>query len=227
MFNTDAAAAVLRVLRESGRAMVKADIIGGLEAGGVSRAAAESAWRSVQRRLRTDERIIVKKDGHSTRYCWNPDAPPTALDALALLVKGKLTSAERESLAETIRAALAATPRPPKPRAPKEQTVSVDRLRRVERDAVMALVEMAMDVEENVAKGASDTAIIHLVRSRMRRLRLNAVEKAGERVFFDPRRHDPMRPGIPDGAPVLVVRPGYVWESPYGTEVLVRPLVQD
>jgi hypothetical protein len=147
---------------------------------------------------------------------------------LALLAKGDLTAAERDSLTETIRLALTAIPRPAKPRQAREEMVSVDRLRRVERDAVMTMAEMAMDVEENVAKGASDEAIILLVRSRMRRLRVKAVEKAGQSVPFDRIRHEPMRPGIPDGARVLVVRPGYIWESsPTGPQVLKQPLVQD
>jgi hypothetical protein len=195
------------------RALVKAEILDMLEAGGVPRSVADDAWRSVQRRLAGDERIVVEKDGRSTRYRWNSDAPPTPLDALALLAKGDLTAAERDSLTEPIRRALTAIPRLAKPRQAREEMVSVDRLRRVERDAVMAMAEMATDVEENVAKGASDEAIILLARSRMRRMRVKAVEKAGESVPFDRTRHVPMRPGIPDGARVLVVRPGYVWES--------------
>ena len=223
VFAAGADSAVLGVLRESTRALVKAEILDMLEAGGVSRSVADDAWRSVQRRLAVDERIVVEKDGRSTRYRWNSDAPPAPLDALALLAKGDLTAAERDSLTQTIRLALTA-----KPRQAREEMVSVDRLRRVERDAVMTMAEMAMDVEENVAKGASDEAIILLVRSRMRRLRVKAVEKAGQSVPFDRIRHEPMRPGIPDGARVLVVRPGYIWESsPTGPQVLKQPLVQD
>lgn len=86
---------------------------------------------------------------------------------------------------------------------------------------------MAVDVEEQVAKGASGKAIIHRVRARMKRLRLEPVERAGETIAFDRTRHQPIRSGVADGAPVLVVRPGYTWRLPGEDLVLEKPVVQD
>jgi hypothetical protein len=86
---------------------------------------------------------------------------------------------------------------------------------------------MAIDVEEQVAKGASGKAIIHRVRARMKRLRLEPVGRAGEEVTFDRTQHQPMRAGVPDGARVLVVRPGYIWRLPGEDLVIEKPVVQD
>ena len=238
LFATSAPDAVLRVLRESGQALAKAEILDRLAAVGVPRATADQAWSQAQKRLRNDNRVIAEKDRQTVRYRWNPDPPPapSAADALALLVEGRLTRGEREALAQTVREALAgavsaATAPSASAAEPaavsSEEMVPASRLRQVELDAARELAGMAGDVEEQAVKGASAKAIIHRVRSRMKRLRLEPDEKAGETVPFDRARHQPMRPGIPDGAPVLVVRPGYTWRLTGDDLVIEKPVVQD
>lgn len=278
LFATSAPEAVLRVLRESGRALAKSEIIDQLAAVGVPRARADKAWSQAQKRLRQDSRVIAEKDRQIVRYRWNPQPPPapTPNDALTLLVEGRLTRGEREALAEVVRAALAAAPprpsapaeaaraepvktepvkaepargrpsptpagtAPPTPAAPASdgpstgerstgtgEMVPASRLRQVELDAARELAGMAIDVEEQVAKGASGKAIIHRVRSRMKRLRLEPVGRAGEEVAFDRTQHQPMRAGVADGARVLVVRPGYIWRLPGEDLVIEKPVVQD
>ncbi len=250
LFATNVDAAVLRVLRDSGTALVKSEILDELATAGVPRSAANDAWGPVQKRLRTDKRVIAEGDRHGLRYRWNPSRPaaPTPADALAMLVERRLTRGEREALAETLLTALAetgaaaavtvqdATARPgkairaePPIAAPPvaDGLVSANRLRQVELDAARELAGMAMDVEEQLAKGASAKAITHRVRARMKRLRLEPIEKAGEAVPFDRARHQPIRPGIVDGATVLVIRPGYVWRTPADDLLIERPVVQD
>lgn len=238
LFAVSAHDAVLRVLRDSGRPLAKAEILDQLAAVGVPRPTADQAWSQTQKRLRHDNRVITERDGQTVRYRWNPDQPsaPTPADALALLVDGRLTRGEREALAQSVREALAGTvsaatappDRPPPPAAgAAEEMVSANRLRQVELDAARELAGMAIDVEEQVAKGASAKALIHRVRSRMKRLRLEPQEKAGETVAFDRRQHQPTRSGISDGAPVLVVRPGYIWRLPGDDLVIEKPVVQD
>ena len=102
LFATSAPEAVLRVLRESGRALAKSEIIDQLAAVGVPRARADKAWSQAQKRLRQDSRVIAEKDRQIVRYRWNPQPPPapTPNDALTLLVEGRLTRGEREALAE-------------------------------------------------------------------------------------------------------------------------------
>jgi hypothetical protein len=231
------------VLRDSGKALVKAEILDELATAGVPRPVADDAWGRVQKHLRLDKRVIAERDRQTLKYRWNPTPPPapTPADALRLLVEGRLTRGEREALAETVRAALHA-PRPaparagrvaraeaapPPPPPPAGETVSLNRLRQVEMDAARALAELAIEVEEQAAKGASARALIHRVRARMKRLRLEPMEQAGTEVAFDRARHQPLRAGIPDGAKVLVVRPGYVWRAPGEDLPIEKPLVQD
>ena len=164
-----------------------------------------------------------------------------------MLVEQRLTRGERAALAETLLTALAetgpagvrvqnATARsvePTRAEPPSAQPsvanglVSASRLRQVELDAARELAGLAIDVEEQLAKGASAKAIAHRVRARMKRLRLEPIEKAGEAVPFDRARHQPIRPGIVDGATVLVIRPGYVWRTPGDDLLIERPVVQD
>lgn len=225
LFAISVDAAVLQVLRDSGRLLVKSEILAELARAGVPGSDADSAWGAAQKRLRVDPRVITEKDRLSVRYGWNPEPPPAPnpAEALALLVRGRLTLGEREALAEAVRAGMNAAGSG----RISEETVSTNRLRQVELDAARELAGMAIDVEEQVAKGASAKAIIHRVRTRMKRLRLEPIDKAGESVPFDQVRHQPIRAGIPDGAKVLVVRPGYAWRTPGDDILLERPLVQD
>jgi hypothetical protein len=213
-------AAVLRVLHDTGRGLVKSEILDQLALAGVPRPDAEEVWPPVQKRLRLDKRVITQREGQIVRYRWNPTPPPAPdpAAALALLVEGRLTRGEREALAEAVRSQLA-------PSAASDG--SPDRIRQVELDVARELVGLAAEVEEQVAKGASAKAIVHKVRARMKRLRLEALERAGETVSFDRDEHQPLRAGIPAGARVLVVRPGYVWRVPGGDLVIEQPVVQD
>jgi hypothetical protein len=147
-----------------------------------------------------------------------------------MLVEGRLTRGEREALAEAVRAQVASAPTTapaPVPTSQPAESVSPGRLRQVELDAARELAGLAAEVEEQVAKGASGKAVIHKVRARLKRLRLEAVERAGESVPFDRERHQPLRAGISQGATVLVVRPGYIWRLPGEDVELERPVVQD
>lgn len=226
LFATSVDAAVYQVLRDAGTALVKSEILNELVMAGVPRSRADDAWSAVQKRLRLDKRVITEKVGQSTRYRWNPDPvrTPTPLDALAMLVEGRHRG-EREALAVAIRAAL--VERAQVLDVEPVEAVSINRLRQVELDTVRELAGLAIDVEEQIAKAASAKAIVHRVRSRMKRLRLEATEKAGETVAFDRTRHQPIRSGISDGAPVLVIRPGYIWRVPGDELVIEKPVVQD
>ena len=200
---------------------MKAEILDVLATAGVPRNVADAEWAPVQKRLRQDKRVITARDGQLVRYRWNPDPPrgPSPADALAMLVEGRLTRGEREALAETVRAALAAGGGGAEPADSKA--------RQAELDAATELAGMASDVEEQVAKGASGKAVIHRVRARMKRLRLEPVEKAGESVAYDRTRHKAIRTGIAEGATVLVVRPGYVWRLPGEDLLIEKPVIQD
>ena len=213
--------AVLALLQDSGEGLTKAGILDGLAAGGVDRGVAGAAWDGVQRQLRRHDQVMTEPAGRGYRYAWRREAPPLPrrpLEAFDRLVAGGLRRADREGLVGLVRAALASIDDRPGSDGGREQA---------EMDAARALAEMAIEVEELAAKQASSKAMIHKVRARMKRLRLEPIDRAGEQVPFDRRRHQPIGPDIGDGTPVVVVRPGYVWHTPTRDVLVERPVVQD
>lgn len=94
-------------------------------------------------------------------------------------------------------------------------------------DGVRALAELASEVEELTVNQASSRAMVHRVRSRVKLAGLEPIEKAGDSVAFDRRRHQPIGRPIAEGAPVTVVRPGYVWRSPVEEVLVTRAVVQE
>lgn len=93
--------------------------------------------------------------------------------------------------------------------------------------AARQLAEMAIEVEELLAKGASEKGILHTLRARMKRLQLEPDLKAGEKVKFDPKRHDIVGGAAgEEGKEAVVIRPGYTWKGPDGDVLIERPLVQ-
>jgi len=56
---------------------------------------------------------------------------------------------------------------------------------------------------------------------------LEPIERAGDRVAFDRRRHQPIGPPIDTGAEVVVVRPGYAWKTDHEDVLVARAVVQE
>jgi hypothetical protein len=227
LFATQADSAVIQVLRESATALTKAEIIEALETAGVEREAAQDAWSRIQRRISRHDEVVVEKQGRDYSYRWDAHtaSAPDPADAFERIVSGELGPFDRQELVEVIRRALAA------PSAGGAETADLADpdapSRQLEMDAARALAEMAMEIEELATKQASSRAMIHRVRARMKRMRLEPIDRAGDEVPFDRQRHQPIGPDIRDGAPVVVVRPGYVWRTPEKDLLIERPVVQD
>jgi hypothetical protein len=224
LFAEHADAAVLHVLQDSARAMAKAEIIDALVAAGVEQAVARDAWDRVQRRISQHHRVVLDKQGRQSRYRWDPQAPsapsaPSPDEAFERIVTGNLAPFDREELVEVVRSALAVPS--------TDRAGAADQSQQLDLDAARALAEMAIEVEELAAKQASARAMIHRVRARMRRMRLEPIDHAGDEVPFDRQRHQTIGPDIRDGAPVVVVRPGYMWRTPEKDLLIERPVVQD
>src|SRR5690606_19447928 len=117
-------------------------------------------WRRVQERLVAHERVAVGGDRYHRTYRWVPEPPPPTPDqALALLAEHRLPAQRRVELVEVLRAALAGqtdtASGPPGDARPTVDPVLVARLEQRERDAVRALAELAIEVEELVTNEAS------------------------------------------------------------------------
>jgi hypothetical protein len=69
--------------------------------------------------------------------------------------------------------------------------------------------------------------MIHRVRARVKRSDLEPIDRAGDETTFDRKRHKPISGSIPDGAPVVVVRPGYVWKAPTEDVLVAKAIVEE
>jgi hypothetical protein len=214
VFERDPYAAVVQVLRSAGSALTARQILQALRDAGVV-GLDRRGWDRVQRQLRVDDHVAVEP---GFRYRWvDHPVTPSPQDALAELVR-----AARGRVAAThidvIRMALD---------DPVEQFEDTLRHRQAVLDGVRMVAELASEVEELAVSQASTRAMIHRVRSRVRLVGLEPLERAGESVVFDRSRHRPIDGSIADGAPVLVVRPGYAWMSGQEQVVVARPVVQE
>lgn len=216
LFASDAEAAVLHVLQKADAALTAAGIKTALRAGGVAKADADRAWPWVQKKIKAHDHVTVEP-GH--RYRRTAERRRiSAAEALELIVKGRPRAARRAELAAVIRAALGGSP---------DNGVAAARQRQTEIDGARALAELAGEVEELTVNEASARAMIHRVRARVKRTGLEPIERAGEETTFDRKRHQPIGPPIRDGAPVVVVRPGYVWQTPTEDVLIAKAIVEE
>ncbi len=207
---------MVRVLQEANAALTAGEIKLALRAGGVAKADADAAWPRVQKKIKSHDHVIVE----SNRYRWTAkgrDVSP--MEALDLLVKGRPGAGRKAQLAAIVRAALASPPSPDLETAARQRQGDID--------AVRTLAELAIEVEELTANEASSSAMIHRVRARVNRSGLEPIDRAGEETTFDRKRHKPIGRPIRDGAPVVVVRPGYVWKSSTEEVLIARPVVEE
>jgi hypothetical protein len=226
-FATDPLAAVLTVLREAGpeRELRAEEVKGALLARGVPGDRLH-VWRRLQERLVAHDRVAVGGNRYRRTYRWLPEPPPPSpAQALALLAGHRLPAHRRAQLVELVRAAL---PGPAVPaESPVGDRVAIARLEQREKDAMRALAEMAIEVEELATNEASARAMVHTVRALTKLAELRPIERAGEMACFDRARHTSVGGRIMDGAPVLVLRPGYMWNRPDGEVLIARAVVQD
>jgi prophage DNA circulation protein len=168
LFASDAEAAVLRVLREANAALNAIEVKKALHAGGVSKADADKAWRTVQKRVKTHDHVTAE----GNRYRWT-DEPRriSAMEAVELIAKGRLAAPQKAKLVAIVRAAL---------EKPPVDLEAAARRRQAEIDAVRALAELAIEVEELTANQASARAMVHRVRAHVKLTNLEPIDRAGE-----------------------------------------------
>ena len=241
MFASDGVAAVLRVLRESGEALTAGEVKEALRAHGVPEADAAGAWPAIQKAIRAHDGVEVE----NRRYRWVAGPAVSPVDALELIVRGGLAADKRKALAAVIRSALAsagtsrdredagrrrpARERPARERPAREGTSRERqaRERQAEIDAVRRLAELAAEVEELTANEVDADVMIRQVRAWAKRSGLEPIDRAGDETTFDRKRHKAIGPPIVDGAPVVVVRPGYVWRAPTEDVLIGKAVVEE
>jgi hypothetical protein len=217
----DPLARVLGVLCDAGRACSAAEIKQALQRSGARRADVDAEWPRVQKRLRHHPYVVAEGTRPLT-YRFVPPKPPSPLEAFDALLAGGLPADVRATYVDLVRDALR------RPAAPAGlDAEEAGRRRQAKIDSLRALAELASEVEELVANEASGRTLVQRVRSRLKRSALEPIDRAGEETTYDRKRHKPIGGTIADGAPVVVVRPGYVWKSDEGDVVLSRPVVEE
>jgi hypothetical protein len=213
----DPLAAVLGVLSQAGEPRTVVEIKKALEHAGSGREEIDSAWPRVQKRLRRHPYVHIESTRTQLSYRFTQPVPPTPAQALERLLAGGLPADLRTAFAELVRDALRRSALDPE---------EAGRRRQAKIDSLRALAELAIEVEELVANEASGRVLVQRVRGRVKRARLEPLEAAGEETTYDRGRHKPIGAAIPDGAAVVVVRPGYVWKSDDGDVLIARPVVE-
>ena len=204
---------VLAILRRADEPLAVATIKDGMRAGGVPDI--DRVWKRVQPKLAAHD-SVTRVDG---RYGWTDRPRPLApAEALELVARGHLDKARRAELLELVRAALG---------TPTVDLEEEGRREQAEIDAVRSLAELASEVEELTVNEASARAMVHRVRSRVKLAGLEPVERAGDTVAFDRKRHELIGPAVREGAPVVVVRPGYAWRTEHEEVLVARAVVQE
>jgi hypothetical protein len=94
-----------------------------------------------------------------------------------------------------------------------------------ETDAAQRLAELADTIERLTAEGATADQLIEAARTHSAAGGLRPTARAGDVIPFDRSVHDSPSPKPSPGALVLVIRPGYVLQTPDGDVVVERPLV--
>jgi hypothetical protein len=211
----DADAAVLQVLRRADGPLTPREVRTRLEADGLTADDAARVWNRVRRRIRAHEHVIV--EGRRYRWVAQP-AAISPLKALDLLVGGGMSAARKADCLALLRSALADHGGDREAAARQRQSAI---------DSVRALADLASDVEELTANEVGPDVMIRKVRWRVDRYGLEPIGRAGVEASFDPRRHRPIGPSIRDGAPVIVVRPGYMWRSPSEEVLLEKAVVEE
>jgi hypothetical protein len=214
LFAADPYGAVLRVLREAAAGVIATTIKQSLRSAGVSDLDTR-AWDRLQRRLRADDHVTIEP-GYAYRWVAEPVTPPAA-ESFEQIVRAAGGRAKRRHV-EVVRQALATAEADLEIAARHRQAVI---------DGLRALAELASEVEELTANEASARAMVHRVRSRVKLSGLEPIERAGETVPLNRRRHELIGPSVGDGTPVLVVRPGYAWRTPHEDVLIAKAVVQE
>jgi hypothetical protein len=94
-----------------------------------------------------------------------------------------------------------------------EQRVRAARERQLRIVAMRALADVLMEVEELAAAGADGAVTVERVRAMAQRQALTPIGRAGATIAFDPAWHRAIGAAPSPGVPVLVIRPGYLWQA--------------
>ncbi len=104
-----------------------------------------------------------------------------------------------------------------------EVTIRTAQERQIKIDVIRALADLAAEVEELTAAKAAPEILVERVRGLAATHSLRPIGNANDDAIFDPELHEPIY-GTPEPeVPVLVIRPGYIWNELVLQRALVDP----
>lgn len=93
-------------------------------------------------------------------------------------------------------------------------------------EAMTKVADLAAEVEELVAKRATNEVLLESTRALVAVSGLEQIGTGGERVVYDESQHEPIGDTPGPGAAVIVVRPGYRWRAPGEMVLISRAVVR-
>ncbi len=104
-----------------------------------------------------------------------------------------------------------------------EVTIRAAQERQIKIDVIRALADLAAEVEELTAAKAAPEILVERVRGLAATHSLRPIGNANGEVIFDLELHEPIYGAPEPGVPVLVIRPGYIWNELILQRALVDP----
>jgi len=206
-------------LRNAGSPQTAAKLKKALVDRGHPKAAVDKAWTAFQRGAAKYHPHVVRPT--SLSYAWSSE-PVEAPEAFARLLKLLATTSRekaalRDALAAIVHSGLkAAAP------ASDEDRFQAARLRQARLDGMLAVADLAGEVEELAWNSGDADVIVERLQTRVEQLAVEQLGRCGEEVPYDPERHRGIGSVPKQGGPVTVVRPGYAWRDDAGETVVLQ-----
>jgi hypothetical protein len=224
--------AFIEILRTADRPLTGAEIMDRVATGyGVPRSEVKTEWDRF-RPVAKDHHPAFVKVGGKWAYSADPVAPADALRSLLAVSpasQAKIKKWLRDVIVKDLEPRLPATTAGAgtEPVADDEGLIRASRERQFRIDRLIAIAEIAGEVEEQAAGGADPDMIVEKVQTRVLAADLTQIGHAGRDEPFDPAHHEAVGARPEDGAAVNVIRPGYSWLEDGKVVVLRKALVTE
>jgi hypothetical protein len=214
-------------LRAAGAPLTAAKLKDLLVERGSPRPEVDKAWKVFQSKVAVFHPHIVRPS--RVTYEWSSE-PVDAPEAFARLLKLLPTTSRekialRDQLAKLVHSGLEApAPAVENVQAPPsdEDRFQAARLRQARLDGMLAVADLAGEIEEMAWNSGDPDLIVERLQTRVEQLAVEQLGRCGDEVEYDPERHRGIGSVPKQGGPVTVVRPGYVWRDDAGETVVLQ-----
>ncbi len=220
-FAKDPAAVFLDVLRSAGERLTAKKITSSLIEHGLPETSIKAQWKKCLDIIKYHP-YVARPTTMSYEWREKPVDPDEAfVRLLALLTTTSKSKARaRDELAEVVRSGLKAAGDLTSP--DDEVRFRVTQERQSQIDGLLAVAELAGEIEELAHNSGDPDVIVERVQTRVQALSLEQIGRSGEQARFDPSLHEAIGARPSAGSPVTIVRPGYSWRNDKEAVLLQR-----